>query len=377
MSHVLSFEGGRVETQNDESVLNALLRAGLNPAFSCKSGSCQTCMLQAESGDIPERAQRVLPMHLRRLRYFLPCRCMPTSAMSLRRPHPNDLVTGCQLCEANVQEDGRLELVFETGRPIKYRTGQQLRILVTGRDDEPVLTLTSSPERDMLMMGVIDAQAARHLPPEMQGQMNDEEVFGFAFEVRGPFDDVPPRELPSPEADATLWDELGGDTRVRAVLEAFYAKVYADEQLAPFFKGVTMQRAIEKQYVFLRQSMTGEKNDFVDTPRNTHHWMIITHALFELRQSLMEETLREHGLTGEQLRRWTRFEEHYRPDIVKSTVWPRLENGVEVMNEGFAREVLLEATLCDHCGAEVDQGVEVLYHLRTGTVSCPACAPAR
>ena len=61
MSHVLSFEGGRVETQNDESVLNALLRAGLNPAFSCKSGSCQTCMLQAESGDIPERAQRVLP----------------------------------------------------------------------------------------------------------------------------------------------------------------------------------------------------------------------------------------------------------------------------------------------------------------------------
>ena len=375
MSHVLSFEGGRVETQNDESVLNALLRAGLNPAFSCKSGSCQTCMLQAESGDIPERAQRVLPMHLRRLRYFLPCRCMPTSAMSLRRPHPNDLVTGCQLCEANVQEDGRLELVFETGRPIKYRTGQQLRILVTGRDDEPVLTLTSSPERDMLMIGMIDTQTARHLPPEMQGQMSDEEVFGFAFEVRGPFDDVPPRELPSPEADATLWDELGGDTRVRAVLEAFYAKVYADEQLAPFFVKVTKDRAIDKQFSFMKQCVTGEKIYMGDRPRNAHHWMIITHELFDHRQSLMLATLKEHGLNDELIARWTAYEEYFRPDIVKSAKLPRYLGDQPIINtSGVTREVIGESTVCDHCQSEVLAGETVLLHHHMGTISCGRCA---
>ena len=62
--------------------------------------------------------------------------------------------------------------------------------------------------------------------------------------------------------------------------------------------------------------------------------------------------------------------------MVKCTVWPRLERGVEVSNEGFDREVLSEGSLCDHCHGEVNKGVEVLYHRRTGAISCPDCAPA-
>ena len=372
MAIQLHYEDQRIAPLDGETVLDALLRVGTAAPFSCKGGSCHTCLMQCTEGAIPARAQRGLPEHLARMHYFLPCQCHAEADMHLRPPQPQDLVTPCMLCEATGHDTGKVQLIFEPQATLRYRQGQTLRV-VTGEAMEPEIVLTSDPDTDLVMQGELCLAEGMALPPEL---VPDAE-FGTEFQVRGPFDGKPARELPAPHTDPGLWRELDNGATVRAVLEAFYAKVYANDQLAPFFKGVTMQRAIEKQYVFLRQSMTGEKNDFVDTPRNTHHWMIITHALFELRQSLMEETLREHGLTGEQLRRWTRFEEHYRPDIVKSTVWPRLENGVEVMNEGFAREVLLEATLCDHCGAEVDQGVEVLYHLRTGTVSCPACAPAR
>ncbi|MBF5006117.1 globin domain-containing protein [Diaphorobacter caeni] len=375
MSHVLSFEDGHVTAQEGETVLNALLRAGLDPAFSCKSGSCQTCMLQAERGDIPERAQRVLPMHLRRLRYFLPCRCVPTGAMQLRRPHPNDLVVGCQLCEASLLEDGRISLTFETGRPLKYRSGQRMRI-VTGAEDEPVLTLTSCPERDLLVTGVLEAADALPLAPELQGTLGDEEIFGYPFELRGPFDDVPPRELPAPDADAALWDELGGDVKVRAVMEAFYAKVYADERLSPFFVKVTRERAIDKQFSFMKQCVTGEKIYMGDRPRNAHHWMIITHELFDHRRALMHDTLVEHGLGDTLIGRWTAYEEYFRPDIVKSAKLPRYLGDQMVASSGVTREVMGESGMCDQCQGEVAAGETVLLHHHMGTISCGRCSAA-
>lgn len=366
----LHYDGRQVEPLEGETALDALLRVGIDAPFSCKGGSCHTCLMQCTEGRIPARAQRGLPERLSRMHYLLPCQCHAESDLHLRPPQPQDLLTPCMLCEASGHAGGVVRVLFEPQAALRYRQGQTLRV-VTGGDVEPEIVLTSNPDTDLVLQGELRLGEGMVLPPEL----GPDAEFGAEFQVRGPFDGQPAQELPVPGTDPQLWHELGDGTTVRAVLEAFYAKVYANERLAPFFKGVTQQRSIDKQYVFLRQSMTGERIDFVDTPRNAHHWMIITHELFDLRQSLMEETLREHGLTEAQLRRWTRFEEHYRPDIVKSTVWPRREGGVEVMHEGFAREVLLEATLCDHCGAEVDQGVEVLYHRRTGTVSCTACAP--
>lgn len=367
----LTYEGQHIQPLDGESVLDALLRVGIEAPFSCKGGSCHTCLMQCVEGAIEPRAQRGLADHLARMHYFLPCQCHARSDMDLRPPQPQDLVTPCMLCEASGHGEGVVRLLFEPRGTLRYRKGQTLRV-VTADGPEPEIVLTSDPEVDLVLQGELRLGEGASLPPELGPNAE----FGAEFQVRGPFDGRPAEALPAPATDPALWGELGCGATVRAVLEAFYPKVYADARLGPFFQGVTIQRSIDKQYAFLRQRMTGEKTDFVDTPRNTHHWMIISHELFELRQSLMEETLREHGLSESQLRRWTRLEEHYRPDIVKSHVWPRLEGGVEVMNEGFARERLLEATLCDHCGAEVDRGTEVLYHRRTGAVSCPACAPA-
>jgi truncated hemoglobin YjbI len=184
----------------------------------------------------------------------------------------------------------------------------------------------------------------------------------------------PATEVAKPDPDPALWAELGQGQVVRQVLEAFYAQVYADDRLRHFFEGVTMDRSIDKQFSFMKQSMTGEKVYMGDRPRNAHHWMIISNELFDYRQHLMVETLKQHGLTDGQIKRWTRFEEVFRPDMVKSAPWPRRIGGVDVMREGFDEEMLLADTVCDYCGQEVLSGTTVLFHQRLGKVGCPACA---
>ena len=369
MAVTLTIEDREVEARDGESVLDALLRAGIDVPFSCRGGSCLTCMMQCESGKVPESAQTALTEHLRRSRYFLPCQCVPSGSMKLRRPQPDDLITPCYFCEATAGDDGSVDVILEPQRTLRYRQGQSLHI-VTGSDHEPVLQITSDPDRDYVLTGRVAAPDRDKLPAALLPGAE----FGFEFEVRGPFDQKPPTELPYPEPDPDLWARLDGGVLARRVLEAFYAKVYADELLAPFFSHVTKDRAIDKQFSFMKQCITGEKIYMGDRPRNAHHWMIITHELFDHRQSLMLETWAEHGVAQDLIERWTGFEEYFRPDMVKSTYWPRQVGDQLIMNDGFAEEVLGEASLCDHCQREVRQGERVLLHRRLGTISCEACA---
>lgn len=371
----VSFQGQQVTPFENESVLDALLRIGVNTPFSCKGGSCHSCMLQCVEGEIPGRAQRGLSERLQKLGYFLPCRCVATTSMQVREKQAKDMVTRCMLVEVDGHETGSLRIIFEPAQALDYRTGQTLR-LVSNDDtaNEPIWQITSDHETSP----VIEARWVLQPGEPVPDTFAPDAEFGLEFEVRGPFNldfDSLPEQLTPPPTDNALWAELENGKTARAIFDAFYRKVYADPLLSPFFEGVTMDRAASKQYNFIQQLMTGEKVYWGEKPRNSHHWMIIPHSLFDHRQSLMVETLKEHGLSDSQIARWTRFEEYYRSDIVKDKEWPKVVNGQVYSTEGFDREVLSESTMCDQCGNEVLAGTEVLFHLRTGKISCPQCAP--
>jgi len=251
--HCVQTQGGRPE---GETVLDALLRAGIDVPFSCKSGTCLSCMMQCMEGRIDPQAQRGLSEHLARMHYFLPCQCQTTGDMRLRAPQPEDMVTACMLCESMESEEGTVQLIFEPQGTLRYRQGQTLRVVSPGSvGPEAEIRISSDPAVDILMQGQLHAREGGSLPaPLLPGA-----EFGLLFDIRGPYDDTPARELAAPVTDPALWQELGCGTKVRAVLEAFYPKVYANAQLAPFFRGVTMERSIDKQYSFLRQSMTYDR----------------------------------------------------------------------------------------------------------------------
>lgn len=84
----LKYQDQEISTREGESVLDALLRRGINIPFSCRSGSCHVCMQRSTEGSIPARAQRGIKPELCEQGYFLPCQCVPQTDMAIEPPMP-------------------------------------------------------------------------------------------------------------------------------------------------------------------------------------------------------------------------------------------------------------------------------------------------
>lgn len=280
---VLKYQGRSIPMREGETVLDALLRHGIEIPFSCRNGVCHVCLRRCTGGDLPSAAQRGLHAELREQGYFLACQCIPSTDMEASPP--------------------------------------------------------AGPHAAKGVLAPVQAEAANYPPP-----------------------------------DPELWQALREGPLLSEVLTDFYTRVYQDEKLASFFDGVTKQRLIEKQYLFMRQILTGEKIYFGDRPRNTHHWMVVSDDLFDYRSHIMESCLREHGLSGPMVQRYMAVEEFYRPDIVKSAPIPRMVGDIERPLEGFDELVMDVGTLCDTCQREVAAGEKAIYHVRLGKIYCSDCS---
>jgi len=72
-----------VELLRNETVLDALLRAGANPLYSCRVGACLTCLSRATAGRPPAESQEPLGKEERRRGHFLPCVAVPTENLTI------------------------------------------------------------------------------------------------------------------------------------------------------------------------------------------------------------------------------------------------------------------------------------------------------
>lgn len=173
-----------------------------------------------------------------------------------------------------------------------------------------------------------------------------------------------------------LWQALGGRDGLRAILTDFYDRVYADARLSPFFVRTTKEWAIDHQFAFLCQILTGENLYFGDRPRNAHHWMVISDELFDYREALMATVLAEHGVPAELAADLRAIDESFRSHIVKAAPFPRKRGGVALPLDGWDVLAMSAGGMCDHCGAIIEADGRAWYHRRTGETRCAACAAA-
>jgi len=190
-------------------------------------------------------------------------------------------------------------------------------------------------------------------------------------------DSKPRRRADDLEPRPAMWQGIGGDRGLRAILTDFYTRVYADPRLGPFFVNATKDRAIDKQHAFIRQILTGERLYFGERPRNAHHWMVISDELFDYREDLLEACLRDHGVSDEHVREWRAIDEIFRKQIVKMAPVPKKVRGVALPLEGYESLVLSIGSLCDDCGAEMPSGSTATFHVRTGKTFCATCITDR
>lgn len=174
--------------------------------------------------------------------------------------------------------------------------------------------------------------------------------------------------------DAELWAALGEGPGLTAILGEFYALVFADPRLAPYFHKITPERAAQKQFEFLAALFSGNRDYFGLNPFNAHHWMVISDELFDYREVLFESVLRRHGLAAHLIDRWLALHELFRSEIVKHQPRGLVSAGIEQPLRTQSVQWLEIDTLCDACGKEIRAGQPSRYLYRLGVLHCAECA---
>lgn len=77
-------EGRRVPLLEGESVLDGLLRAGIEVPHGCRSGVCRACTMVCTGGSLPPQASAGSSELERRAGKFLACQCRPSSDLQVQ-----------------------------------------------------------------------------------------------------------------------------------------------------------------------------------------------------------------------------------------------------------------------------------------------------
>ena len=178
------------QLNDNEAVLDALLRNGVRVSYACKSGSCGSCMLKTQSGAVPARAQAGLKDSWKQQGYFLACVCVPEGDLAVGPLGAEARIGATILALANLSASVK-QVRLRTDAALDFRAGQYITIT---RPDGLTrsYSIASLPEEDLIELHV------RLIPNgRMSGWLHHEARTGDRLTVLGPSGDcfyVPGKE---------------------------------------------------------------------------------------------------------------------------------------------------------------------------------------
>lgn len=127
----IDWDGQHVQLAPGESVLDGLLRIGINIPHSCRAGVCQSCLLRASAGRPTSASQAGLKPALVEQSCFLACVCHPADDLVVEAPGPGVRITA-RLLEISPLSSTVLRVLLQPDAPHPHRAGQYLTLF---RDD--------------------------------------------------------------------------------------------------------------------------------------------------------------------------------------------------------------------------------------------------
>ncbi|MCK4826112.1 2Fe-2S iron-sulfur cluster binding domain-containing protein, partial [bacterium] len=178
---ILSFDGVNVDCSSHETVLIAFLRQGVTLPFSCRNGTCQTCMMVATKGEIPEESQKGIKPYLVDSGYFLPCKCKPVENMEMELPRAEELYGTAVVIEKKMLTPDICRILLEPATPLNYRAGQFINIRHP-EGDLRSYSLASVPGLDHLL----ELHVKRMHGGKVSNWIIDQIIEGDSIEFQGP-----------------------------------------------------------------------------------------------------------------------------------------------------------------------------------------------
>jgi hemoglobin len=102
---------------------------------------------------------------------------------------------------------------------------------------------------------------------------------------------------------SVLYDRIGGD-RLRAVVDDFYERVFADPMIGFLFDGKNKERLIRKEWELVAALLGAPIGYSGRSMAEAHAHVPITTGHFDRRLVLLEETLEAHHVDPDVRRRW-------------------------------------------------------------------------
>jgi len=118
----------------------------------------------------------------------------------------------------------------------------------------------------------------------------------------------------------SLLELLGGIETLRTVHKSFYDKIYVHPWLKLFFEGHDQQSIEDRQTSFMARKMGGDVTYYGKEPKMAHRAMFITDEIFDLRQSLLAQSLIEVNVPDDLAERWLKIDSAFRKSIVKNSI---------------------------------------------------------
>ncbi|MGB9094321.1 MAG: 2Fe-2S iron-sulfur cluster-binding protein [Gallionella sp.] len=120
--------GGQSYECGDSSVLDCLTAQGIPVPSSCHSGVCQTCLMRATDGELPERAQAGLKPTLAAQNYFMACSCYPEQDIEIILPEAGLGKLQARVVSVEHLNADILGIRLQPSRTFEYRAGQFINL---------------------------------------------------------------------------------------------------------------------------------------------------------------------------------------------------------------------------------------------------------
>lgn len=114
----------------------------------------------------------------------------------------------------------------------------------------------------------------------------------------------------------TLYETIGGEERVRAVLQSLYDRLFEDPMVGFLFQGRDKARIVEQQLAFTCHFLGGPQRYEGKPLPVVHAALPLLPGHFDRRHKLLEQILEEQNVPLDVSRAWLSIDESLRPSVL-------------------------------------------------------------
>jgi hemoglobin len=116
----------------------------------------------------------------------------------------------------------------------------------------------------------------------------------------------------------SLYEAIGGESKVRAILQSLYDKLFADLMVGFLFEGKDKAHIIEQQLAFTCGFLGGPQRYSGKPLPEAHASLPLLPGHFDRRHRLLAQALEENAAPKEVVRVWLQIDESLRPSVLAS-----------------------------------------------------------